>query len=321
LNRVLVTGATGFVGSVLCGTLAQSGYLVRAAVRNGRAAPAGAAEHAVMGDLGGNLRWQDALAGVDSVVHLAARAHVLGDSAINADLYAEANARGTLNLARQAAAAGVRRFIFLSSIKVNGETTTSRAFDCDDEPHPLDAYGASKWEGEKSLMTVALQTGMGVAIVRPPLVYGPGVKANFLRLMRWIDTEKLLPLGAVDNKRSLVSVWNLCDLILRLLAEPVPPNRVWLVSDDHDISTPDLIRQLASAMDKRVRLLPVPVKFLKFFGYALGYGAQIARLCGSLTVDISATRTVLGWSPPISLAEGLLRTARWYSSKDLRRDR
>jgi nucleoside-diphosphate-sugar epimerase len=316
LKRVLVTGAGGFVGSALCGMLAQSGYLVRATGRRGRQSPAAAAEQVVIGDLGADLRWQEALAGVDLVVHLAARTHILGDSPANLDLYREANALGTLNLARQSAAAGVRQFVFLSSVKVNGEATASRAFTSYDEPQPQDAYGVSKWEGEKFLMMVGRQTGMGVAIIRSPLVYGPGVKANFLRLMRWIDKEIILPLGAVHNRRSLVSVWNLCDLILRLLARPTAPAEVWMVSDGQDVSTPELIRHLASAMNRRARLVPVPVKVLEYLGWAFGYRAHVARLCGSLAVDITNTRTGLDWFPPVSVTEGLQRTAHWYLSKD-----
>ncbi len=315
MKRVLVTGAGGFVGSVLCNMLAQSGWQVRAAVRHGRPTPTGAAEHAVIGDLGGDISWQEALLGVDSVVHLAARAHVLGDSPANADLYAQANALGTSNLARQSAAAGVRQFVFLSSIKVNGEATTSRAFNSNDEPRPRDAYARSKWEGEKFAMIAGRESGMRVAIVRPPLVYGPGVKANFLRLMRWIDEEKILPLGAVDNKRSLVSVWNLCDLIIRLLTGSGAPSDVWMASDGEDLSTPDLVRRLATAMGRRARLLPLPVRVLRFLGHACGYQAQVDRLCGSLVVDIAKTRLDLAWVPPVSVGEGFERTAHWYLSE------
>jgi nucleoside-diphosphate-sugar epimerase len=311
---VLVTGAGGFIGSVLCGMLAQAGYLVRAASRNERPAPAGAGEHVVIGDIGTDFKWQEALAGVELVVHLAARAHILGDSPANALLYRQANALGTLNLARQSAAAGVRQFIHLSSIKVNGEATTSRAFTPEDEPLPRDAYGISKWEAENFATMAGRQSGMAVAIVRPPLVYGPGVKANFLKLMRWIDKGKILPLGAVDNRRSLVSVWNLCDLILRLLAAGAASTGVWMVSDDHDISTPQLVRYVAKAMDRRARLPAPPVALLQLLGSALGYRAETARLCGSLVVDISKTRAELGWSPPVSLEEGLRRTVRWYLS-------
>ena len=313
MKRVLVTGATGFVGSVLCDALARSGYTVRAALRDAARKPAGAAEQVVIGDLGMNNPWQAALAGVDAVIHTAARAHVLGDPDENADLYMQANAAATGNLAVQSAQAGIRRFIFLSSIKVNGEGTSARAIRSTDYPRPAEAYGRSKWQGEKNALAAA-GTAMGVAIVRSPLVYGSGVKANFLRMLRWVDKEWPLPLGAVDNRRSLVSVWNLCDLMLRLLGDSVPAGRIWLVSDGEDLSTPQLIRRLAAAMDRRARLLPVPVSVLKTLGGWLGYRAQIDRLCGSLVVDIAQTRNELNWSPPVSVDEGLRRTVDWYLS-------
>ena len=316
---MLVTGATGFVGSVLCDTLVRSGYLVRAAGRGGRTTTGGT-EYVVIGDMGGDLRCQEALVGVDSVVHLAARTHIPRNSPANSNLYMAENALGTSNLAQQAAEAGVRRFIFLSSVKVNGEATTTRAFTSHDEPQPQDAYGASKLAGEKLAMRVGRRMGMGVMIVRSPLIYGPGVKAHFLSLMRWIDEEKVLPLGAVENKRSLVSIWNLCDLILRLLTGPIAPVGVWMVSDGQDFSTPELIRELASVLDRRANLLQLPVQVLHFLGDAFGYRAQVARLCSSLTVDIVNTRDVLNWSPPLSVAEGLRRTARWYRSTDALRE-
>jgi UDP-glucose 4-epimerase len=226
----------------------------------------------------------------------------------------ETNARGTLNLATQAAQAGVHRFIFLSSVKVNGEVTSVRPINSTDNPQPGDAYGESKWEGEKFALMVAARSAMEVAIIRSPLIYGPGVKANFLRLMQWVDNERLVPLGAVDNKRSLVSVWNLCDLILHLLTNPAASRRIWMVSDGEDLSTPQLIRRLATAMGRRVRMLPVPVSVLRCLGSCLGYGEEVTRLCGSLTVDIAQTRSDLGWSPPLSVDEALERTVRWYLS-------
>ena len=314
MKRVLVTGASGFVGSILCGLLSESGYLVRAAVRDGAPIPPEAKEHCVIGNLGSSLPWGRALCGVDMVVHLAARAHILKDSPANAGLYFEANALATHNLARQAADAKVDRFVYLSSIKVNGDATTGRAFTRDDEPRPCDAYGLSKWEGEKLALKVATESGMRVSIVRPPLIYGPGVKANFLRLMQWIDAERFLPLGSVENARSLVSVWNVGDLIVTLLRAS-RPDGVWMVSDGVDMSTPDLIRKIALAMRRRARLLPIPVTLLRAGATAIGYRAHVARLCGSLVIDISATRSDLEWTPPVSVAEGLLRTCRWYLSR------
>lgn len=316
MKRVFVTGATGFVGTVLCRVLADRGYLVRAAVRPGRALPDGAVEHTVVDDLVTYSSWPSALAGVDFVMHLAARAHVLNDSQQNADRYVAINAEATQRLAQAAAEAGVRRFIYLSSIKVNGEETTGRAYSSVDVPRPLDAYGESKWRGEQHVFSVANAGSMQATIVRPPLIYGPGVRANFLRLLRWVDAERPLPLGAIDNRRSLVSIWNLCDLLVRVLESPAAAGRTWMVSDGADFSTPELIRSIATAMNRRARLVNVPVGLLQFGGLLTGKRAEIARLCGSLAVDIDATRRELDWAPPLTPSEAISRTVQWYLSKD-----
>ena len=311
-SRVLVTGASGFVGRTLCDTLAKAGYRVRAAVRDPQRAPPEAAETVTVGELGAQTRWQEALEGVDLAIHLAARAHVMNDRN-NDEAYREANARGTQNFAAHCAAAGVRRLVFLSSVKVNGEAT-ERPFTALDDPRPQDPYGVSKYEGERFAMQVGEQSGMEVAIVRAPLMYGPGVKANFARLMHWVDQERLLPLGAVANRRSLLSLWNLSDLLGVLLTHPEAAGRVWMASDGEDVSTPELIRRLARAMHRRARLVAVPVRLLRAVGSVLGRGAEVERLCGSLAVDASSTRDRLGWSPPLSLDEGLERTVAWYRS-------
>jgi UDP-glucose 4-epimerase len=310
MSRVLVTGATGFIGSALCEQLAGAGYAVRAALRNERAVPGSIAEKVITGDIA-SADLGVALEGVDAVIHAAARVHVLRDSPASSDLYARTNIHGTSRLAQAAARAGVRRFIFLSSIKVNGEET-SRAYRADDQPSPEDGYGRSKLLAEKALQEVAAKTGMEAVIVRPPLVYGPGVKANFLRLLRWVDHGWPLPLASVRNRRSLVSVWNLCDLLIRTLTHPRAGGGVWMVSDGVDLSTAELIRQLGLAMGRRVRLLPVPVVALRAAAGMLGKAAEVERLCGSLFVDIGDTRRVLGWAPPLSAAEGVARTVRWY---------
>ncbi len=311
MTRVLVTGATGFVGSILSEELAQAGYIVRAALRSEGPVPAAVAEKVVTGDLAAATGLAAALEGVKAVIHAAARTHVLRESPASAQLYMQVNAHATTRLAQAAAQAGVRRFVYLSSIKVNGEETR-RAYTPDDEPHPQDAYGLSKWLGEKGLWEAAAGTGMEAAIVRPPLVYGPGVGANFLRLLRWVDAGWPLPLASIRNRRSLVSVWNLCDLLLRVLAHPALPGRVWMVSDGDDLSTVELIRHLATIMGRRVRLLPVPVRALRAAAAVMGRGAEIDRLCGSLLVDITQTRRALEWTPPVPLTEGLARTVGWY---------
>jgi nucleoside-diphosphate-sugar epimerase len=314
MMRVLVTGATGFVGQTLCELLAQTGYVVRAALRDERPVPACISENSVVGDIAATTEWRAALRGVDLVLHIAARVHVLHDGA-NADLYMETNALGTKHLAKAAAEAGVRRFVYLSSIKVNGEGTKDHAYSAYDEPRPQDAYATTKWLAEKHLTETAARTGMETVIVRSPLVYGPGVRANFLRLLRWVDKGWRLPLGAVENSRSMVSIWNLCDLLACLLTQPRAPGRTWMVSDGEDVSTPELIRRLGGAMNRRVRLVPVPVGLLRFGGALLGRKAEIERLCDSLVVNIEETRRALEWSPPITLDESLARTVAWYLSQ------
>jgi UDP-glucose 4-epimerase len=311
---VLVTGASGFVGRALCGELSTAGFRVRAAVRAERRAPPDAAETTIVGDLNAGTRWQAALSGVELAIHLAGRAHIMNDTGDD-DAYMEANARATRNLAAQCADAGVRRLIFLSSVKVNGEATSGRPFSSLDTPRPLDPYGVSKYAGETFALQVAERSGLEVVIVRSPLMYGPGVRANFLRLMRWIDEERLLPLGGVVNSRSLLSIWNLCDLLRTLLTHPGASGQVWMASDGEDMSTPDLVRRIARAMHKRPRLLRVPAGLLRAMGSAVGRRAEVARLCGSLTVDLSRTRELLGWSPPTSVEEGLQRTVDWYLSR------
>lgn len=311
MQRVLVTGATGFVGSVLCERLQQAGYTVRAALRSERSRPAGVAESCVIGDLCAPAHLAQALSEVDAVVHAAARTHVLNDSPDNAALYEQVNTRGTRLLAEAASRAGVRRFIFLSSIKVNGEES-ARAYRADDAPAPQDPYGRSKLLGEQALLEVAAGSPMQGVVVRPPLVYGPAVKANFLRLMRWVNSGWPLPLGYIHNRRSLVSVWNLCDFLLCVLNHPGAAQRVWLVSDGEDLSTSDLIRRLAVALGRPARLLPVPPLLLRAAAGALGRRPEIERLCGSLYLDISPAQRDLSWSAPLALSEGLRRTCDWF---------
>jgi nucleoside-diphosphate-sugar epimerase len=307
MRRVLVTGATGFVGRELCGVLARAGCSVRAALRSDGELPWGVAEKAVVGNIGSATNWDAALAGVDCVVHAAARAHVLHDRD-SADIYEEINARGTRRLAEAAASAGIRRLVFLSSIKVNGERTASRPYTSLDTPNPEDDYARSKLRAELALCEIAGRSELEPVIVRPPLVYGPGVRANFLRLVRSIRSGWPLPLGCVDNRRSLVSIWNLCDLVSRALMYPGPAAGVWLVSDGQDLSTPELIRRIARSLGRRARLLPVPVAVLESLGALVGKRDEVKRLCGSLELDIASTRSHFGWNPPMSVDESIERT-------------
>ena len=310
MRRILLTGATGFVGRHLCATLTDAPYVLRAALHLPAAAPAGAAESAVVGSIDAHTEWGPALKGVDIVIHAAARAHRPNDTAV--EPYLEVNARGTQRLAAAAAQAGVTRFIYLSSIKVNGEGRADRPYRTDDAPHPEDVYAHSKWLGERYLLEVSASGTLQPVVLRVPLVYGPGVKGNFLRLLRWVDEARLLPLGGVQNRRSLVSVWAVSNLLIHVLEHPAAVNGTWMVSDDEDISAPDLVRRLAHALDRPARLLNVPPLLLRLAGSLVGRGADVRRLCDSLTVDIAPTRELLGWSPPLSVDEALTRTASWY---------
>jgi UDP-glucose 4-epimerase len=308
--QVLVTGANGFVGSALCAEAVSRGMAVRGITRAPCDLPIGV-ENIAVGGIDGSTDWLDVLADCEVVVHLAARVHVMADTAANPLAeFRRVNVQGTLNLARQAAAAGVRRFVFVSSIKVNGEATQlGRPFTADDAPAPLDAYGVSKMEAEQGLREIARQTGMEVVIIRPPLVYGLGVKANFSAMMRWLKRGVPLPLGAIHNQRSLVALDNLVDLIVTCLTHPAAANQTFLVSDGEDVSTTELLHRMGQALGKPARLLPVPASWLKLAAVLVGKPDVAQRLCGSLQVDISKTRELLGWNPPVSLDEGLRRAA------------
>ena len=306
---ILVTGANGFVGRSLCETLVRTGRTVVAATRSPLRDGVSQIVTFQIGSLSGDNQWQQGLQGCDAVVHLAARVHVMTDT--SADPLAEfrrVNVDGTLNLARQAAAAGVRRFVFVSSIKVNGESTLpGRAFAADDPPDPQDPYGISKYEAEQGLRDVAGQIGMEFVIVRPPLVYGPGVKANFLAMVQWLARGIPLPLGAIHNKRSLVALDNLVDLITTCLDHPAAANQTFLAGDGHDLSTTELLQRVALALGKPARLIPVPAGVLQWSAALLGKKAMMQRLCGSLQVDIGKAGNVLGWTPPVTVDEGLRR--------------
>ena len=307
---VVVTGANGFVGRVLCAEVSARGAAVRGITRSVCDLPAGV-NNLVIESFNASTDWRDGLADCEVVVHLAARVHVMQDVAINPLVeFRVVNVQVTLNLARQAAAAGVRRFVFVSSIKVNGESTHfGQPFTAGDVPAPLDAYGVSKMEAEQGLRELSVQTGMEVVIIRPPLVYGPGVKANFFTMMRWLQRGVPLPLGAIYNQRSLVALDNLVDLIVTCMTHPAAVNQTFLVSDGEDVSTAELLRRMGQAMNRPACLIPIPAGWLERAASLIGKRDIALRLCGSLQVDIQETRQILGWKPPLTLDQGLKKAA------------
>jgi nucleoside-diphosphate-sugar epimerase len=309
-QRILVTGAAGFIGTALCDAFSGSGRDVRRAVRQAEKPSSGII---AVGDIGPDTQWQRALEGIECVIHLAARAHIMQERFPGAlDAYRTVNVAGTEKLARDAAAAGVRRLVFLSSVKVNGESTRGRPFSESDAPQPEDGYGVSKWEAEQVVRKVAADSGLEAVVLRAPLVYGPRVKGNFLRLMHMVARGWPLSLASVLNKRSFVYVGNLVDALITAAQSPAAAGRTYLVSDGEDMSTPELIRGIAKALGVPSRLFPVPVTLLRAGGTLLGHGDALARLTGSLQVDSSRIRRELGWIPPFSVAQGLQETGRWY---------
>ncbi len=307
----LVTGAGGFVGAAFCARMERQGLSWCAAHRT--IVPGSDGGNAIaVGELDGQTDWSKALQGVAQVVHLAARVHVMqDDSADPLREFRRVNVDGTLNLAKQAAKHGVNRLVFVSSVKVNGESTSrGRPFTADDVPAPSDPYGVSKHEAEKALRRIAADTGLEVVIIRPPLIYGPGVKANFRAMMHWLARGVPLPLSAVnDNRRSLVALDNLVDLLVTCLSHPAAANQTFMVSDGDDLSTAELLRRMGQAQGTPARLFYMPVTGLRLAAAAVGKSAVYQRLCGSLQVDIRKTRELLGWTPPVALDEGLRRAA------------
>ena len=306
LNRILVTGASGFVGRAVVSRLVVGGADVVGTVRR----PSGERWEASSPPLGGAADWRPCLVGRTVLIHSAARAHVLNESEEDPiGLFREVNTTGTLQLARQAAEVGVKRFLFLSSIGVNG-TQSIKPFTESDAPHPVEPYAVSKLEAERGLMELSKETGIEVVIIRPPLVYGPSAPGNFGKLANAVRRGIPLPLGAVtQNRRTLVGLDNLVDLIVTCTYHPAAANQAFLAGDDEDLSTADLLRRMAKAFGVSPRLLPVPVPVLKAMARAAGKSGMVERLCGSLQVDITKAREVLGWKPPLTVDEGLARVA------------
>ncbi|PXX88895.1 hypothetical protein DIT71_17055 [Marinobacter vulgaris] len=312
MSRVLVTGASGFVGSSLVEAFAGAGYAVVAPERSGSNKVDLNIVRPSIGNIDSQTDWQDALEGVDLVVHSAARAHVMAEKENDpVAAFRSVNVEGSLHLARQAASAGARRFVYISSVKVNGESTENRPpFTSQDTPAPEDPYGVSKWEAEKGLKALAGETGMEVVIIRPPLVYGPGVKGNFHSLIKLAQLPIPLPLGAIKNQRSLVYLANLVDLILVTAEHPAAANQTFMVSDGEDVSTTRLLRILREASGHLPMLIPVPDRWFWWLGGLVGKKALVQRLCGSLQVDISKTRQLLDWTPPFTVGQGLAGTVK-----------
>jgi nucleoside-diphosphate-sugar epimerase len=307
--KILVTGATGFVGSEVAKQLLAKDLDVIATVRSDNSALPEGVQRFVAGDFAEPINWASALPDVDVIIHTAARVHIMDDSVVDPlTEFRKVNVDGTLNLARQAVEAGVKRFIFISSIKVNGEMTlVDQPFKPNDNYKPTDPYGLSKYEAEQGLLAIAEEAGMEVVIIRPPLVYGPNVKANFSAMMKWINRGVPLPFGAIDNQRSLVALENLVSFIIHCIDHPQAANEVFLISDGEDVSTTTLLRKVAFAFGKKPNLIPVPVGLMTFVAKLVGKGDIANRLFGSLQVDSSKARDLLGWQPVVTMDEQLAK--------------
>ena len=311
MRRVLVTGSSGFIGSCLCERLKSFDSQAHWAE--------GEAKSFFLSTSSQNIErstdWKEVLSGVDFLVHTAARVHQLATSGSDTELakYRNTNTHGTLRLAEQAAWVGVKRFIFLSSVKVNGEVGQEGVpYGEESSPNPQDPYAQSKYEAELGLWEISKSTGMEIVIIRPPLVYGPGVKANFLRMLHWVDMSLPLPIGAIHNKRSFIALDNLVDFIVTCIDHPAAGNQLFMVSDGHDLSTPELLRKLAASLGRPDRQFSLPEKLIFGGANLLGKKPEYYRLCGSLQVDISKAKTLLGWEPPLTVAAGLQKTAEWF---------
>ena len=313
MSVVAVTGAGGFIGGHLLSVLSGMGHQVRAITRGLPAAPLPGVRYFECSDIARRDEWEQALAGADAAVHLVARVHVTQPSSSDADEYQRVNVEAGTGFARACSEHAVKRLVYISTIKVNGEATGTHAFTAADAPtRTHEAYARTKRDTETALFAIGRQTGLQVVVIRPPLVYGPGVKGNLQAMMRAVKGRWPLPFASIANRRSLVSVFNLCDLIGVCLAHPAAAGEVFLVCDGKDVSTPELLRSLASAMRCKALLVPCPVALLRLAGAVLGQADKISRLCGDLRVDMDKTRKLLDWEPPYSFADGIERTAKAF---------
>tara|TARA_E500000178_G_C16863777_1_gene681017 strand:- start:12 stop:959 length:948 start_codon:yes stop_codon:yes gene_type:complete len=310
MEKILVTGASGFIGNNLCNKLIELNFNVRGAVRTLDSLTVDYNFNAVtVGEIGANTNWKNALKDIDCIINCAGKAHLINKKN-NANLYHLINTEGTKNLAEQAVKAGVKRLILLSSVKVNGESTdqiTKHKFSHKNLSNPQDPYAISKLEAEKVLWKISLRTGLEVVVVRLPLVYGNGAKGNLARLIKLVKLGIPLPLGMIDNQRSMIGIDNLVDLLIHCIDHPEASGKTFLTSDGEDISTPELIKLIASSMGKKANLFPLPIFILKFLGTIFGKSEEINRLTGSLRIDNNYTKEILNWTPPVSVEEGIRR--------------
>lgn len=316
--KILVTGASGFVGHFLIKTLKHHDGIKVAAV--GRSAvQSNADEFFVVPSFIQQGVWQEPLDGCDVVIHLAARVHVMLDRVEDPlEAFLSVNLHGTVNLADAAAKAGVKRFVYVSSIKVNGEYTEDQPFTARDVPNPQDPYAVSKWQAEQALLKLSKETGMEVVIVRPPLVYGPGVKANFASLLNIVNKRLPLPLGCVSNVRSMIYVGNLADALIICATHDNAAGQTYLVSDNEDISTPQLIKKLALVLKRPYLVFPFPLPIIRLLARLVAKSSSVDRLTQSLVIDCSTLRNELDWEPPYTMQEGLLKTAQWYDVESIK---
>jgi len=314
---ILVTGANGFIGKPVWSELVKAGFQVKCAVRKlNHPINKHCTKIVEVGDIGPETDWTNALKSITTIVHLAARVHMMKDSAIEPlSEFRKMNVNATEHLATMAAKAGVKRLVFMSTVKVNGEQTRDKPFTESDLPHPDDPYAISKWEAEQALLKVSNETGLEVVILRPPLVYGPGVQANFLRLLQIVDRNIPLPFLNIKNKRSFIYLGNLVDAIIACCTHPNAKGETFLVSDGEDASTAELVRMIAIAMGKKAKLFPFPQSLLSIIGTLTGKKAELNRLFGSLCIDSSKIRKVLNWKPPISMRDGIQETIKWYKAQ------